>query len=163
MIAPENLIPFTFPVSGETLLVKRVSLGAINMSLRRQYPKPFAPVQKVEVGPGRFQNVTNFHDPEYKSRVETWNSEINQMTMEVALKRCLHRHLNEEQKKKVSQFLKENPEMVGTGEDFDIYLEQICFAADADIVGLAEFIRTDGEPTEEAVEATLQSFPGDVR
>ena len=163
MIAPENLIPFTFPVSGETILTKRISIGAVNMSLRRQYPKPPPKMQKVEIGPGRFQAVANFHDPEYKEQVKEWNQEINQMTMEVALARCVHRHLNGRQQATLDKFLAENPAFVDTGDPFDIYLENIAFGSDGDIVALAEFIRTDGQPSEEAVEATLESFPGDVQ
>ncbi len=165
MAKDNHLKPFTFPDSGETILAKPVSIAAIGIKLRRVYPKPLPPTQEAEVAPGRKQSFFNFSHPDYISSVDAWESAINEMAMTSAISRAVHRHLNDEAKKKIEQWKKDNAHLLDsndTGDDWDLYFEEICLSTDRDVTALAEFIR-GSEPTEEVIASAVESFPGDVQ
>lgn len=158
-------VPFTFPDSGKTIYVPFVSIAMIAMKLRRRYKKPMPPTQDVDYGDGRLVREFNYSHPDYKKSLLDWEHFIEEESGDIAIKRVLSGQLTPEQQEEVDDWKEKHPGEFDPRFDSDknIWFDEFAIVSDGDFIALTEFVRSRSEPTEEAIAAAADGFPGDVQ
>ncbi len=152
-----NLREFTFPVSGKTIYVPAISVGALSMKLQRKYPRPLPPREMVDFG-GKKRMEFNYLHPDYKESLSVWTGFIEGQAMDLALVRMFDIKLSKEQVAEVRTWKKENPDKWDDGDDDrSLWIEEIALQDDDDMNALIDFIQ-GLDPTQEGVEAAADGF-----
>lgn len=160
----DGLRPFTFPTTGRHVYVRNVN-PLLAIEIRRQFPKPLPPKQPVDYGDGKTVWESNYASPDYEAALEDWNSLITDKMSKLIIKRGVQWTLTDEEKEEVKQLRADLEEDLGMnlgGSDVFVYVSYICIGGRLDVDSLTEAVMTGSQPTSAAVEAALESFPGDV-
>ena len=139
--------------------------------------KPIAPVFEVDYGKGKVEEP-NYSHPIYVKRLEEWdqsvNREANDRLFRLAALAAVELTGDQAWRDKVKRqkrLLKltaklewhDDPELEPEENDQIFYVKHVCCASPDDVREFYQAITQRSQPTEAAVEAHKQSFPGDVQ
>jgi hypothetical protein len=156
--------PITLPGSGEVVLVQSVSPFLTN-KLRREYPAPKPPVQRVMIG-DREEGIANESDPSYIADREKWGRELEEKIRRFAIRMGARIEWTDEKRARLKE-LRESVQMVNeeTGsnivieEDDDFaYITYIAFQTTKDVEVLLKAIMEGSRPTEGAIQDAIATF-----
>lgn len=171
---------FTFPTSGITVRTHRLGPWTqedIRKSVRKKFPPPTPPSGKTLVGDDLEIEETNFADPDYRTRYQAWQTASSMRAatklMEIIVEDCIvydaadidPEHIAFE--RRIAQRAasddpirqKEILEMT----DREIFVRYVCLKSDQDLMALQEHVLGISQPTPEAVQAHIETFPSDVQ
>lgn len=146
MATKENeLVPFTFPDSGYTVLVKKAS-PILMMKLRQKFPAPLPPKQPVSYG-GDIGVVMeeNPASPEYQQAMQTYEANLEEMVRKLYIKRAVRVRAEDKDiaKKKAAEVREDWKEATSTdldGTDDFIFISYVCMETDRDLEKLIEAV-----------------------
>lgn len=153
--AGSAVYPFTIPDSGRVVHFRKLPYE-LYLDLKRQHELPPAPMVK---GPGG-EDEPNPADPEYIETCRKMNSEMNEATRRLILKRCFAEEMTDALRAEVAALKADMAELGVTleGEDEEIYLWKICIATPEDFRDFSQFVLRRSVPTEEGVRLARESF-----
>lgn len=161
-------VPFTFPDSGITVLVRRMSPDTMNLigqAVRKSMPPPEPPQQEVEYPDGSKRMEKNESHPDYRNAMEVYVMEVAQEAAN-RMMRFIARRVEVEVDLEAVQTFREDMEAIGvTLEETDdkvVYVRHILVSSKEDYQALTNFIAQISQPTKEAVDAHKDSFRSDV-
>jgi hypothetical protein len=160
MAKPNELTPFTFKDTGITILTRRVS-PLLMYELRKQFPAPEPPLQKVSFGEDEETYEPNPAHPEYHAAMNKYNSEFKDKAMVLLIKRGTVINWTDEMRGEIAELRKFWMDEYGwelPKDDTLAYIQYICVGSPQDLDEFTTFITTRSQPTEEAV-AEAQKFP----
>ncbi len=155
---------FTFPYSGYTVQCRKLTQGAIKLISRRiekERPAPKPPQVQVKIG----DQVTvedNPNDPIYQEAARQYDQwaryRSGELTWEYIVNQCLVVEIDHAL---VAQIRAEFSDVLTDNDtDRDIFLEHFVMPRKGDIDALFTFVTSESQPTEEAVQAHVESFRG---
>lgn len=158
-VAP--LPTFTFP-TGITVSLRPVSeftKAHMEMAARKQHPAPQPPIVQTELGP-----EANEADPDYEKALATYNAGISMKVMDGTIELAVEVEVDEAELERVKNVM----ELIGTPlneiSDKVAYVKHCCMVdVERDVTALFGAIQDITGPKEEAVEAAVAMFPGDLQ
>lgn len=161
----------TFPTSGKTIQLRRISpniLARIREEISKTLPPPDPPMEEVQYGTGKRMQPNTLH-PLYVSLYRRWQQEYGGVVGEKLLNYILHNGVvvdceDGDVQHDIAQ-VREQCEREGiTLEDDDafVYVVYCCMLDDGDMELLRDAVFRGSMPTEEAIQAAVDSFRGDV-
>lgn len=156
-----GLTPFTFPDSGRTVFVRRV--GPLLMAtLRKQYPPPTPPLNRVDYGDGVVREEPNPADPDHQAALQEYNLQLEERARRLCVRRGIVVRLDDEAAAELAA-LREDAAAVGLeleGSDVELYVSYLCVQTEADYEALVSAVLRRSQPTEEAIQEAADSFRG---
>ena len=143
--------------------IKRVS-PMLAVELARKFPKPKPPMKQVKYG-DEISLEPNPADPEYLATLEEWQVQQELRTQSMYIRRGVVIELTDAQRKELAelrQFWKDEYGMELDKDDKYAYITYIAMEGGEDIGGLLSAIAGVSRPTEEAIEAAVDSFQDNV-
>lgn len=159
-----KLKPFKFPDSGVTVNIRKVS-PLLALEVQRSVEKPQPPMEKVVMASGEESEEPNRSHPDYQDALAKYNVEIEEKTKKLLINRGVDIVLTEEMKKEVKElrkFMKEEFETELGLNDKEVYVSYIAIESAKDFESLIQAVLGAGQPTKQEVEASKESFQGEV-
>lgn len=135
--------------------------------LQREHPKPEPPIVQTEIGPEE-----NPADPEYQEQVEAWQRELAQKLNErmfkyAALECEVEVNLDDVTRTKRSLRAigiewEDDPNLTDEENLRIFYIAHVACATAEDLQEFYKAVTRRSQPSEEAVQAWADTFPGDV-
>ena len=163
----------TFKDSGITIRIRKVgptTQQRLAQQIIKDNPEPQPPVVETEVGPEK-----NEADPEYIEKLAAWNTETrNQLTQRLLLISALEAEveIDAEAKQDIARKKRhltvigipyeDNPDLTPEENDKVFYILHVAAATPEDLGEFSSAVMRRSVPTEEAVQAQITTFPGDV-
>lgn len=167
----QGLTPFTFTDTGRTVSIRKVST-LLRAEVRRQvlrdpaYAEPQPPQVEVDYGDGKIKSPHTGH-PEYVKLRAAWNARVNEAVGErlkpIAIRRGVVADVDAEAVASVRADMAELGVPLDAYDDAYVYVAFVCVGSEDDWVDLLRAIFERSAPSEEAVQAHISTFPGDVR
>lgn len=161
---------FTFRDSGVTVAYRRFSpfMGdQIAKKIRKEKPAPQPPFNTVNYGDGKKVKEPNLADPEYidaLAKYDRWvQEESGQRLVEMVVTRAIE-PLSIDQD--AVAFYRETARLFDLECDDDdrmVYIRYIAIGSPEDLADIMQAVVRRSEPTSEAIQAAVDSFPGDVQ
>lgn len=164
----------TFRDSGITIRFRKIgpmTQQRMAQAIRQELDKPRVPVAHTELGP-----EPNPADPAYQAAVEEWEqqcaTELNNRLMRLAALESEIEIGEREQAeiarkrrylKSVGMPFEDSPDLEREENDRVLYILHIACATPDDLKEFGRAIFQRSVPTEEAVQAHVDSFPGDIQ
>lgn len=146
--------------SGVRVRVKKVSPLLLD-EVRRQSPPPIPPMVEVDYGEGMVQEA-NPADPAYMAVLDAHNIDLSTRFISVLLARGVDPVDSDDEVRRQVEQLRRDMQDAGMDlpdwSDKMIFLKFIAFLDKNDIQVLLQEIQGMSQPTEEAVQATMESF-----
>lgn len=173
-----SLPTHTFQDSGVTVRLRKLSpmtSQRLSEAVRRDFPPPAPPTYEVEYGNTKVQEP-NDADPTYLARYQRWQEETAKLFNERLLKLvCLDAievELGPEEQAEITR-KKRSLSVVGVTWEDDpdlsvdenarlFYVQHCCLASPDDMKELYAAVTARSQPTEAAVQAHIDTFPGDA-
>lgn len=162
-MTPKNQT-FTFPDTGETIGIRKVS-PMIIIRLREDFPPPTPPMQKVKIGDEEVLEANPAH-PDYQIALEKYNQELELMVRKLVIRRGVIIEWTEERREAVKEFRKfyqDTYQKKLTESDEEVFIYYVCVGSDLDVQELITAILRRSQPTEEGVKDAAARFPGAVQ
>lgn len=141
--------------------------SSLLMQLQRENPRPEPPIVQTEIGP-----EANPADPDYERRVEAWQREISQelnaRLFKLAALECEVEidHAVIAQKKAhlaaIGLDWHDDERLTDDENDRVFFITHIACATPEDMGEFYQAVTRRSQPSEEAVQAWADTFPGDV-
>lgn len=170
-VPPEKLEPFTFRDTGRTVAIRKVST-LLRAEVRRQvlrdpeFAEPQPPQSTVDYGDGNIQIPHTGH-PVYVQLRAAWSARVAAAVGErlkpIAIRRGVVAEIDADAVARI------RADMAALGvplDDYDdayVYVAFVCIGSEDDWTELLKAIFERSAPSEEAVQAHMATFPGDVR
>lgn len=171
-------VSHTFQDSGITVTLHKLSpmtAQRLNEAIRAEFPPPDPPTYEVEYGDQKIQEK-NDADPAYVARLARWQEQAARLFNERLLKLvCLdavevtigdaEKAAIERKKRSLSRVgvtWEDDPDL---DEDENLryfYVQHCCFGSAEDMRELYIAVNTRSQPTEAAVQAHIDTFPGNA-
>jgi hypothetical protein len=163
---PPELPTFTFSGSGITVHLRKVA-PLLLAQVKKSIPAPVPPMNTVNFGDGPVQQA-NPADPDYQQALVDHEQRVNEKIMEVLF--SLGVDISDEGGR-VAPALESVERLRMQMREFGVelhpddklvYILNICLVDTDDIARLRDAIMRKSQPTEDAINETLQTFQGDV-
>lgn len=157
-----ELIPFTFSDTGETILIRKVS-PLLGLELQKAFPPPKPPVQEVDYGDGRMVKEANAAHPDYLSAMQAYQIDFEDKLRRLYIKRGAVITWSEERRAQVDELRSFWHDEYGIdlpGDDTMVFVSYLCIGSDKDLENLVTAIMQRSQPTEAAVAEAVETFPG---
>jgi hypothetical protein len=171
----------TFHDSGVTVKLHKLSpmtSQEIQAQVKREMrdEEPIPPIAEVDYGQGKVQEPNRLH-PVYVERLKTWeaavNSEANERLFRLACLDAVELTITDEVRAQIARKKRslrivakvewdDDPELDQDENDQIFYITHIACSSPEDLKEFYQAVATRSQPTEAAVEAYKESFPGDV-
>lgn len=156
-----GLVPHTFKDTGKQVLIRKVS-PFLAMEVRKAFPPPTPPMQKVTYPEGVEVMEANTAHPDYLKALQEHEIMVNQKVLELTVIRGVHFEMTDEVRAEIEEL---RADMRETGiepkaGDKLFYVLNICIGTTEDMNELVEAIMQRSGPTEAAVQAAVDTFPG---
>lgn len=162
-----GLIPFTFPDSGKTVQIRKVSFllwTNLREAHARQHPPPEPPLQEVDYGDGRGKVAEpNRADPAYLDALAKHDNDARAWIEDQAKRLYIKRGVVCDVDAEAVKQLREDMASVGAELDPDdhfVYVMYLCCPTPEDYQDLVAAITRRSAPAEETVKAAVASFRG---
>lgn len=166
---PPELPTFTFPTSGFTIKIRRLSPFAVNdlqAAIQKEYPRPEPPVNLVDYGDGKQVAEPNTADPHYSERLQAHETFITQEIAtrftKVLTSRAIECEVDADEVAEIRR------DMAAVGVTFDgdsdkeIYVRYVLIQSEQDMDLLRDTVLSRSQPTEAAIADNVTAFRGDV-
>jgi len=171
-VPPESgLTLFTFRDTGRTVHIRKVST-LLRAEVRRQvlrdpaFAEPQPPMSAVDYGDGTVQTPHTGH-PEYVRLKAAWAARVNEAISERLKPLAIRRGVVAEVDADAVAAVRADMAALGVPlDDYDdpyVYVAFVCVGSEDDWVDLLKAVFERSTPSEEAVQAHMATFPGDVR
>lgn len=162
----QKLRAFTFPDSGVTVFIRRVS-PMISYEMKRSIPKPKPPVVRVNYGTAEdpdFRNEVNEADPDYQVALEDWNARVEAATRKIMIKLGIVYTLTDEDKDRLALIRETMSEEGIEIQDSELvaFVTYVAITSQRDMEAMINALVGNSMPTEEAIEEATSSFSGDT-
>lgn len=167
----EKLEPFTFPDTGRTVQIRKVST-LLRAEVRRQvlndpaFAEPAPPQSTVDYGDGSIQIPHTGH-PVYVQRRAAWQQRVAAAVGERLKPIAIRRGVVAEIDAPAVAAVRADMAALGVPlDDYDdayVYVAFVCIGSEDDWVDLLRVIFERNAPAEAAIQAHMATFPGDVR
>jgi hypothetical protein len=159
---PPELPTFTFSGSGITVHLRKVA-PLLLTQVKKSMPVPKPPLNMVNYGDGPVQQE-NPADPDHIAALADHEQRVNEKIMEVLFSLGVDLSGNQSWGDEVDQL---RVAMLSLGvplhpDDKLVYILNICLTDTDDIARLRDAILSKSQPTEGAINETLQTFQGNV-
>ena len=164
MVHTNELQQFTF-ANGRTIQTRQVSV-LLTMELHQKFSPPRPPVVEVELANGEKSHEENPSDPDYLTEYRQYQIEQEDRIRRLLIKRGAIIEWTDENRKEITdlrEFWKAEYGYDLPGDDTMVYISHICCGPQEDVEKLIQKILRQSQPTQEAVEAAQESFPGPVQ
>lgn len=162
-LKPNEITQFKF-ANGTVVGIRKVS-PFLAIELQKAFPPPEPPMQTVNYGEGDIKEA-NSASPEYAKALADYATEREHRLRKMIIKRGVVMEITDEIKEELSElraFWKEDNSVdLPTDGDKCDYIIYIAVTQASDLERLVNTILGQGQPTEEGVQAAVESFPGDV-
>lgn len=172
------LATHTFQDSGITVTLHKLSpmtAQRLNEAIRKEYPPPEPPLYAVQYGDQTVQEA-NDADPAYLTRLTRWQQEAARLFNERLLKLvCLDAievTIGDTEKAAIARkrhslarvgvTWEDDPELTDEENARYFYVQHLCFGSAEDMKELYLAVNSRSQPTEAAVAAHIDTFPGDA-
>lgn len=147
----QALPTFTFKDTGITVSIRKVS-PLLGMEIRKAFPPPKPPVVHTELG-----DEENPADPDYERAMEEYGMLIEDKASRLYIKRGVECEVD------TAAVASLRADMADMGITLDpddkyVYIKYICVGSDQDYQELIEAITRRSQPTEAAVQETIDMF-----
>lgn len=152
-----GLTDFTFPDSGVTVSIKRLSpilLNDIRKAIRREAPKPKPPMHNVNYG-GNIKEEENPNDPAYLEALTEYNALVGELFVDRLIRYGVECQVDAEA---VRELRESAPDLELPDNDKVLYVSRICIQTNADLTALQEAILARSQPTEAAIGGAAEKF-----
>lgn len=167
---PENLIDFTFPDTGRTVQIRKVS-SLLRQETRRQvmrargFEEPKPPTSKVDYGEGQVE-IPNPQHPLYQDLKRDWTARVNEETGARLKRIAIRRGVVCEVDIDAVNFIRADMLLDGVDlsefDDHYVYVAFVCVGSDEDWTDLLKAIFERSAPQEAAVQAHIAAFQPDL-
>lgn len=157
----------TFQDSGVTVRLRKIApttQTALALQIQREIPKPVPPVVETELG-----KEENEADPTYERQLKAWErecaTELNKRLFKLACLECDVEIDAEEIERKQVHFKAiglewdDDPRLTDEQNARVFYIQHIACATTDDMKEFYEAITRRSQPTEEAVQRHIETFP----
>lgn len=168
---PEKLEDFTFQGTGRMVQVRKIST-LIRDEVRRQvrrdpnFAEPEPPQQDVDYGDGKVRMANRAH-PIYQELMKDWrekfNREVGDRLVNLVIQRGVVCEVDEAAVERVRAELAEQGISTSHLDNHYVFVAFVCIGPYEDYTDLLKAVFERSTPVEAAVQAHLDSFPGDVR
>lgn len=160
---------FTFPSSGRTVQVRKISpmtMERIARGVQKDMPPPQPPVFEVELDGGVKTKETNEADPAYQQALRDYREQFKLETGKRFMRLCASYVLvSDVPTDEVAEY-RAAMDAAGAPVDDDddrwVYLWEMCAAGQQDMQDFQAFVLGLSQATQEAVQAHVDSFRGDL-
>lgn len=166
----EKLYPFTFPDTGRSVQIRKVST-LLRAELRRQvvarppFAEPQPPMSTVDYGDGQVQ-IPNPAHPVYQQLRAEWarkvNEEVSAQLKQIAIRRGVVADVDTAAVARVREDAAADGIDLAAYDDHYVYVAFVCVGSEDDWVDLLKAVFERSAPQEAAIEAHIASFPPDV-
>jgi len=156
-----ELTPYTFKDTGKQVLIRKVSPMLV-FQLSQDFPPPNPPMVEVTYGDEKVTEP-NPADPSHAQAMIEYQRDFNLKTQRLMIKRGVAVTWTDDVKAEVAemrQFYKDEFGRDIGADDHMIYVTMICVGTDSDLEELLAAITRRSQPTEAAVLAAKDTFPG---
>lgn len=170
-IPPEKLDPFTFPDTGRTVQIRKVST-LLRAEVRRQvlrdpaFQEPAPPLSTVDYGDGQIQ-VPHVGHPTYVQLRADWQqrvaSEVGERLRPLAIRRGVVAEVDPDAVARVRADMAALGVDLAEYDDAYVYVAFVCIGSEDDWVDLLRAVFERSAPSEAAIQAHMATFRGDVR
>jgi hypothetical protein len=168
---PEKLEPFTFPDTGRTVQIRKVST-LLRAETRRQviaspgFEDPKPPMSEVDYGDGKIK-IPNPAHPVYQQLLLDWNARVNAETSTRLRKVALRSGvvvdaIDEAAVKRVRAEALEAGTDLSAYDDRHVYVAFVCVGSEDDWTELLRAVFERSAPQEAAIQGHIATFPADV-
>ena len=146
--------------TGIVVRIKRVSPFLISDVLKT-IPRPRPPVQEVDYGDGVKRQEENPAHPSYELALEEYNQRVTELSTRITLRRGVEADIDYAA---LSQIKEELAADFGVEleekDDLIAYIKYVATGSPDDVRRLAAAILSESQPSEEAIQANVDSFRG---
>lgn len=167
---PETLYPFTFPDTGRSVQIRKVS-SLLRQETRRQvaqspgFEEPQPPQSEVDYGDGKI-SVKNVAHPIYQDLKREWNARVNEETGARLKRQAIRRGVICEVDEIAVAQARADAAADGIDlslfDDHYVYVAFVCVGSDDDWTDLLKAIFERSAPQEAAVQAHIAAFQSDL-
>lgn len=151
----------TLPDSGKTVKIRKVS-PLLFIQLRKDFPAPKPPKNKVTDMDGREVMEENLADPNYLQALEDYNAAIEVRMGKLIYKRGVDVEVDQAALQELKDFYKTEFGKELTGDDKEMYVQYVLIQSQKDYDALTNAVLDISQPTKEDMAAATHSFPGKV-
>ncbi len=156
---------FTFHDTGKVVKIRKVS-PMLAIDIDASIPRPAPPTNRVDYGPPKgVVEEPNYNDPGFTEALSARNRRVGEMIRRAQVLRGVQVD-GDAWQEEVKQYRAFMADTTGTplaeASDLYLYVTRLCAGTNNDLTDLYTAITQRSQPTEEAVAAAKQSFPGDV-
>lgn len=165
---PPPLPTFTFKDSGITVGYRRLgpfTMEALGKAIRKEKAAPVAPLNEVDYGNGKVTEP-NLSDPAYQKAVAAYDAwveaEASERMVAMVITRCIEPI---EIDAEAVAYYRETASQFGLeceGDDKAVYIKYIAITTAEDLSEITVAVVSRSQPTPEAIQAAVTSFPRDV-
>lgn len=169
---PEKLYPHTFEDTGRTVQIRKLS-ALIRDEVRRQvkrapgFEEPEPPVFLVDYGDDNKIKQPNRAHPVYQELLADWNARINQEASDrladLVFQRSVICDIDEDAVKAIRGAMADAHTPIDEYDDHYVYVAFVCVGSQRDYNELLAAVFNRSLPSQEAVQAHIDSFRGDLR
>ena len=160
-----KLTEFTFPDTGETVLIRKVS-PLLLLRLREQFPEPRPPEQEVDYGDGIKRLEENKAHPDYLRQKEAYEVMMEGKARRLLLKRGVKVEWTEERHRDLAELRaeweEENGQPLPEHDDVVAWVSYVAVGSDRDLMDLLDILLRRSGVTEAGVEHALNRFPAEL-
>lgn len=162
MASENELTPFTFVDTGETVLIRKVSPMLV-FQLSQDFPPPAAPLVEVDYGEAGKEMEPNPSDPAHLDALRQYNQDFNLKVQRLMIKRGVVVNWDDEKRRKVTElrdFYRDEYGKELPKDDHMVYVTMVCVGTEQDLEELLTRINRRSQPSEVAIKAATDTFPG---
>lgn len=167
---PETLYDFTFPDTGRTVQIRKVS-SLLRQETRRQvaqspgFEEPQPPTSKVDYGDGEV-TIQNVAHPVYQDLRRAWVDKVNEETgarlKRIAIRRGVVCDVDDIAIANVRTDMALEGVDLTDFDDHYVYVAFVCVGSDSDWTDLLKAIFERSAPQEAAIQAHIAAFQSDL-
>lgn len=147
----------TLKDSNITVKVRKVS-PLLFLEIRKQFPPPKPPLNKVTDLNGKDAWEENKAHPDYLQALSDYEDSLNTKVQDLMFRRGVEVEVNSEAVNELKAFWKETFDKELEGNDRDIYIRYVVIQSTDDFNQLYEAIMEKSQPTAEDINAAKQGF-----
>lgn len=148
--------------TGITVGIRKVSPYTFD-ALNRCFPKPEPPVIAAEYGPGDIRQEPNEAHPDYQAALIAHQALLAEKSQALMLGMGVDLEIDPAGRERLAA-VRSGLAAIGIEIDADermAYLKHVAIGSSQDLERIARAVTSKSQPTEEAVQDHLETFPGD--
>lgn len=156
----QPLEEFTFD-TGITVQVRKTSPMLVS-DIQKKFPPPPPPLNKVDYGDGNIKLEPNASDPAYIETLKAYQQEIEEKIRRVMIQRGVECEVDHLAVQDLRHQMRQEFDLELDPDDKFVYVAYICVGTAEDYNDLIQLITRRSQPTEDTVQAAVDSFRSHV-